>query len=208
MSPALYLQQVEGVRTDLALLDQEHFRRTWNLPAIRRRHPELLDGLEAEADALQRLLVRFEGGEPYDPAEIQRAFETVIGGILENGRRRGGAWVGPEIEPGFAPDRLRIPDGLLLRLVDPAEEPALPPPVEWPDLPPDGEPGGYLSAARLYSARMAALNGNLAARFGDEARARRDWERALAWDPANPVARAGLRAEAAEPNPVPGVSSP
>ena len=222
LSPALYLQQVEGVRSDVVLLDQEHFRRTWNLPAIRRHHPEVLAGLEAEADELQRQLATFEGGEPYDPSEIQRAFEALIGGILERGRGRGGAWVGQEIEAGIAPGLLRVPDGLLLRLADPAGEAALPPPVDWPRLPGGGEPDGHLAAARRYASRMAALGGGVALRLGDEGRARRDFDQALAWDPANAIARSALAARpawpsspgppgaspAGEPNPSPGVSVP
>jgi hypothetical protein len=190
LSPALYLQQVEGVRPDLVLLDQEFFRRTWNLPQVRARHPELLAGLEEAAERHQALLRDFEDGPPYDAAALQASFEAVLGGILENGRRvGGGAYVGQEIESGVGRDRLRIPDGLLLRLEDPGGMAELGPEPPWPELPPGGEPGSHLAAARGYASQMATRSGSLAFRLSEFERGRRDLERALAWDPDNRVAR-------------------
>jgi hypothetical protein len=194
LSPALYLQQVEGVRADLTLLDQEFFRRSWNLPGIRRWHPELLEGLESDAGGLQTLIERFESGRPYEVAEIQAVFERVIGGILERGRQRGGAYIGQEIEPGIAPALARVPDGLLLRLEPADDPPRLGKATDWPELPDPDAPGTHLFEARRYAARMAALSGHLAFRLGDLDRARRDLDQALGWDPMNPLARQGWEA--------------
>jgi len=200
LSPALYLREVEGMRRDLTLLDQEHFRRSWNLPWIGRHHPDLLEGLGNETADLQRLLHRFERGEPYDPAEIQARFVAVIDGILANGAARGGAYVGPEVEPGIAADRIRVPTGLLFRLDDPAAPATLGPPPPWPELPPGPDPpdDGQLSSALGYAARMAALAGLTALRLGDPVRAREELTRARAWDPHDRFVREGWAALDAE----------
>jgi hypothetical protein len=196
LSPALYLREVEGVRRDLTLLDQEHFRRGWNLPWIARHHPDLIEGLQDEADALQLLLGRFERGEPYDRAEIQAQFVRVIDGVLANGSERGGAYVTQEIEPAIAADRVRVPEGLLFRLDDPAAPAALGPPPPWPELQrgPEPEEDEHFASALAYAARMAALAGVTALRLGDSVRARDELGRALAWDPAEPLAREGWEA--------------
>ncbi|MGQ0721077.1 MAG: glycosyltransferase family 117 protein [Candidatus Eiseniibacteriota bacterium] len=189
MSPALYLQHVEGVRPDLAVLDQEHFRRSWKVPSLRRHHADLLEGLEQEADELHRLVLRFERGEPYEAAEIQAAFETLIDGILAKGMQRGGAYVTQEVEAGIGTAWVRVPDGLLFRLEPPEGAAALGAPAPWPDLPPPGEGGAWADAARGYAAQMATYAGVTAMRLGDVERARDELARALAWNPADPVAR-------------------
>jgi hypothetical protein len=195
-SPALYLQEVEGIRPDLTLLDQEHFRRSWNLPWIERHHPDLLEGLGNEAADLQRLLHRFERDEPYDAARIQAKFEAVINGILANGSARGGAYITPEIEAGIGADRVRVPDGLLFRLDDPDAKVALGPPAPWPELPPGPDPpeDTHFSNALGYAARMAAYAGLTAFRLGQTERARDELARALAWNPREPLAREGWEA--------------
>jgi hypothetical protein len=199
VSPSLYLQHVEGVRPDVTVLDQEHFRRSWQVPSLRRHHADLLAGLEEEAGELERLVLRFERGEPYEVAEIQAAFETLLDGILANGMRRGGAYVTQDVEAGIGTAWVRVPDGLLFRLVPPQSEAALGPPAPWPDLPPPGEGGAWADAARAYAAQMAAWAGATAKRLGDEARAREELRRAMSWNPEDPVARAqweGLAARA------------
>lgn len=191
-SPAIYLQAVEGVRPDVALLDQEHFRRSWNIPWLRLHRPGLLAGLDSEAERLQELVLRFERGQPYDPAQIQAAFEAFLDGILEGAAGRGGAYVAQEVEPAIGAPRVRAPEGILFRLENPLRE--LPPPAEptWPELPPPGEGGDYAEQARAYCARMAALTAQRFFQAGDAEGARRALERALAWNPDDPAVRANL----------------
>lgn len=188
MSPSIYLQRVEGVRPDLVVLDQEHFRRRWMVPWLRSHVPEVLDGLEAEADRLHGLVLRFERGQPYDPAEIQAAFEALIDGILENGAARGGAYVTPEVEGGIGAARVRVPDGLLFRLDSPTDEAHLGPEPPWPVLPGPDRRGEWLDRVREYAARMATLRAMAAERLGDRETARGDLQRALEWNPEEPMA--------------------
>ncbi|HMB69281.1 MAG TPA: DUF2723 domain-containing protein, partial [bacterium] len=191
-SPAIYLQAVEGVRRDVVLLDQEHFRRSWNVPWLRSHHPELLAGLEAEADRLQELVLRFEREEPYDPAEIQAAFEALLNGILEKAARAGGAYVTQEIEPGVGAPRTRVPEGILFRLENPMN---VPPPggeAPWPELPPPGDGDVYAEQARGYCSRMASVGALRLYQAGDREGARRLLLRAMEWTPGDPGLRANL----------------
>jgi hypothetical protein len=191
-SPAIYLQAVEGVRPDVTLLDQEHFRRSWNIPWLRAHHPELLAGLDEEADRLQEQVLRFERDEPYDPAEIQAAFEALLNGILENAARDRGAYVTQEIEPGIGAPRVRVPEGILFRLENPVSVP--PPAVEppWPELPPPGDGNVYAEQARGYCSRMASLGALRLFQAGDRESARRLLLRAMEWTPADPGLRTNL----------------
>jgi hypothetical protein len=199
-SPAIYLQAVEGVRPDVILLDQEHFRRSWNVPWLRSHRPEVLEGLDAEAERLQEQVLRFERDQPYDPSEIQAAFEALLNGILENAARRGGGYVTQEIEPGLGVPRVRVPQGMLFRLENPTA-PVAPPASEppWPELPPAGDGDAYAEQARAYCARMAGLNAQRRFQAGDRDGARRELERALRWQPNDPGARANLEMLGAAP---------
>jgi hypothetical protein len=106
-----------------------------------------------------------------------------------------------EIEPGIAADRIRVPDGLLFRLDDPRAPASLGPPPPWPELRRGSEPDddGQHANALAYAARMAALAGVTALRLGDPVRAREELGRALAWNPAEPIAREGWEALGARP---------
>jgi hypothetical protein len=199
VSPALYLQSVAGVRPDLVLLDQEHFRRTWYLPWVHETHPGLLTGLEAEEARFAEILARFETGRPYDRAEIQAAFEALLNAILAKGVAAGGAWVTQDVEAGVGRLWVRIPDGLLLRLEEPHAEARLGEPPPWPELPPLTVTGEWPDQARAYAARMAALSGHTALRLGEPEAARRDFMRALGWNPADPFARDGMALLTREP---------
>jgi hypothetical protein len=202
VSPALYLREVEGVRRDdFVLLDQEHFRRTWYLPWIRRHYPEVLAGLDERVARFEELLARFEHGRPYDQAEIQAAFESVVNGILANGMRGGGAYVTQEIEAGIGSAWARIPTGLLFRLEDPFGEASLPEPAPWPELPPRSVTGEWPDQARGYAARMAAFAGHAALRLGETARAREEFERALRWNLTDRAARKGMQLLEAQKTP-------
>jgi hypothetical protein len=143
---------------------------------------------------LQELVLRFERGQPYEPAEIQAAFETVLSGILENGAARGGAYVTPEVESGIGSSRVRIPDGLLYRLEPPFGQAELGEPPPWPELPELSRKGLWEDRVREYAARMATMAAVSALRLGDTERARADLDRALGWNPDDPVARSNREA--------------
>ncbi len=82
-APAYYLQQVEGVRPDVVLVDQELLRRSWYLETLARRHPWLVAGAGRALAGYRVELVKFEESRPYDPAAIQARFEALGQALLE-----------------------------------------------------------------------------------------------------------------------------
>ncbi|MDZ4745907.1 MAG: DUF2723 domain-containing protein [bacterium] len=55
-----YMQTVEHYRTDVVMIEKELMRRTWYVPYLQYRYPEVMKPVQAEADAYMQLLVQFE----------------------------------------------------------------------------------------------------------------------------------------------------
>jgi hypothetical protein len=87
-SPALYLQHVEGLRTDVLVVDHSLLRdRTWYVEGLRRRAPWLDHALREEFEGFLRELRKFERGEPLVPAVIQMRWEALQTGIVREAMR-------------------------------------------------------------------------------------------------------------------------
>ncbi|UCG42217.1 MAG: DUF2723 domain-containing protein [candidate division WOR-3 bacterium] len=81
---ALYLQQVEGVRTDVSVVYKELVRRRWYLDFLERQDPELMQNSREERDAF---LLALEGSSPsgsQDRAGVQQAFIRLIHSFGKN----------------------------------------------------------------------------------------------------------------------------
>ena len=119
-----YLQTVEGVRTDVAMIDKELLRRTWYLPYLQRHYPDAMKGTEGAVQAFMPLLERFErDGDAFVEdrqavAAIQQRFVGVLNTLLAANDDRP-LYVTPELlneERGFAEGYMAIPVGPLIRL--------------------------------------------------------------------------------------------
>ncbi len=101
-APAYYLQQVEAVRPDVVLVDQELLRRTWYLDTVARRFPWLAREAAEPLEAYRVELVKFEQGQPYEFATIQGRFQelgdALLGASIKAGRP---ALMTPEVEYGY-----------------------------------------------------------------------------------------------------------
>lgn len=73
-----YLQQVEGYRKDVALIEKELLRRTWYLEQLRRWYPSVVGKSKPEMEKFLELLELFESDKPYEPNEIQFRFENLL----------------------------------------------------------------------------------------------------------------------------------
>lgn len=104
-APAYYLQQVEGVRPDVVLVDQELLRRTWYLDTLERRYPWLAQEARQALEAYRVELVKFEEGQDYAFDTIQSRFQglgnTLLEAALDQGRP---AFVTPDVEYQIAAD--------------------------------------------------------------------------------------------------------
>ncbi|MBD3336732.1 MAG: hypothetical protein GF355_14565 [Candidatus Eisenbacteria bacterium] len=113
VSGAIYLQAVEGMRRDVAIVDPELLRRTWYIPQLERWYPGLLDPVRRELGVFLPELERFEKGRPYDPMRIERAYQTLKRALLREHAARRPVAITPEVGPEIIEQRL-YPHGLAL----------------------------------------------------------------------------------------------
>lgn len=148
-SPALYLQHVERVRTDVLVIDHSLLRdRPWYVESLRRRAPWLERALKDEFDAFLHELRKFERGEPFTPAVIQMRWDAFWSGIIRVAAEAGPVYMdvrlAAELRAGPA-----LPDGHLVRLYSESGAQSGRMPV-W--IPIDGKESAYSRDFRDYLA--------------------------------------------------------
>ena len=82
-SPVLYIQNVEGRRKDVVMIDKELLRRSWYLNTLKREYPWLMRRSREEVLDYEEYLDQFERGTLKSPAEIQRRFIRMINSFIE-----------------------------------------------------------------------------------------------------------------------------
>jgi len=82
-SPAIYLQEVEGYRTDVALMDVNLMRRRWYVEQFSRQYPDIMAGSETECKKFLHELIPFDAGKPYNATVIENAFTALHNSIIE-----------------------------------------------------------------------------------------------------------------------------
>jgi hypothetical protein len=134
VSPILYLQQVEGRRTDVTVIDTELLRRSWYFPQLRRLDPRLLAPIEDRVAAFLSDLRLFEQHRPYDPRRIEERYRSLISGIFTAHRMDRPVFHTPDVEPIFYGSWAGVPEAMVLRMVpDPRMAPPVAPldPAPW-----------------------------------------------------------------------------
>lgn len=128
-----YLQQVEGYRRDIVLVEKELLRRTWYIGQLRRWYGEPIERCSSEIAAYMPLLEEFESGKM--PQErygtIQQAFVALLEAIVRRNPERP-AFATPEVletEPDFAALFATEPYGATVALRQAATDSPLPPPA-------------------------------------------------------------------------------
>jgi len=116
LSASYYYQLVEGVRTDVTVIDKELLRRSWYLKELEHRYPWLIQQSRAEVDAFLQELYKFEHGLPYNSALIQARFEAMIHSFLATSLETRPVYATVEVEPEFLRGFEKIPSGLAFRL--------------------------------------------------------------------------------------------
>ena len=125
-SAAYYMQLVEGVRPDVAVIDGNLLFSPWYYIQLERRHPWLVGNSRPEIEAYVRADYEYERGRTADFASVQRLFVQAVRSILWENRLTHPLYyifgIQPEYVEGFHP----VPDGLAFRLYEGA--PPLPGP--------------------------------------------------------------------------------
>jgi hypothetical protein len=120
VSASWYFNFVKKIRPDLVIIDKELLRRSWYLAYIERNYPEIYNNSRAEIERFIPELYKFEHSLPYDQKTIVKTFEDMVTSFVKNnpGRKIYTTW---EIEQNknepFAQDFVRVPEGMLFRLV-------------------------------------------------------------------------------------------
>ena len=128
-----YLQTVEGVRSDVVMIDKELLRRTWYAPYLSQLYPGVMKGAQPALDAYRPWLESFERdhdafmADRRNSAEIQQRFVDVLNAIINSHPNRP-VYFTPELigeEQGVAVGFDALPVGPLLRVTrDSALRPA------------------------------------------------------------------------------------
>jgi hypothetical protein len=127
LASSWYYHFVRNVRPDIVAIDKELLRRSWYFKFLERNYPEIYNNTRPEIDRFLVELNKFEHNIPYDQLLIMKEFEDLLTSLVVNnpGRKVFTTW---EIEQNkselFAKDYVRIPDGILFRLVknDPSKK--------------------------------------------------------------------------------------
>jgi len=124
VSASWYYQFVKKIRPDLVIIDKELLRRSWYFKYLENNYPEVYNNSRAEIERFLPELYKFEHDIPYDTRNIMKLFEELMTSFVKNNPSRK-SYVTWEIEQNtnepFAQDYVRLPDGLLFRLVPKSE---------------------------------------------------------------------------------------
>ncbi|MBZ0202786.1 MAG: hypothetical protein K8I03_07205, partial [Ignavibacteria bacterium] len=120
VSSSWYFHFVKNIRPDIVVIDKELLRRSWYFVFLQRNYPEVYNNSKTEIERFLPELYKFEHDIPYDTKLIMKLFEDLMTSFVKNNpnRRIYETW---EIEQNknepFAQDFIRIPDGLLIRII-------------------------------------------------------------------------------------------
>lgn len=115
-SPIIYLQQVEGYRTDVVMVDFELMRRSWYVEQFMERPVAHSERALAAMREFARAVLPFERGEPFDSAVLDALFKRMLGTVLEDALARGSAYIDFPDEPDLAKGYIRVPHLMSYRL--------------------------------------------------------------------------------------------
>ena len=209
-SPALYLQQIEGLRPDLTVIDTELLRRGWYFDLLHKLYPDLMTAVAAEEKAFTTLRDAWERGDipDGDPriAQLQNAYVALIDAFMAHTASAGRpVHAGPnrgaeplrsatlngqlDMEPGIGASWQWFPVGLSFRAVAPGAQAPSPSPLTW-QIASFGSVQPTAPERKIQATRadMATLRGLLQANMGNLTGAEADWRTALAIEPAHAAA--------------------
>lgn len=120
VSASWYFHFVKNIRPDIVVIDKELLRRSWFFKFLENNYPEVYNNSRTEIERFLPELYKFEHDIPYDTRSIMKLFEEMMTSFVKNNPNRR-SYITWEIEQNknepFAQDFIRIPDGLLFRMV-------------------------------------------------------------------------------------------
>lgn len=186
VSSALYYQLVEGLRTDVVVIDKHLLRdRPWYFEHLKQRAPAMMARVKPEADRFLTYLVPFDKGEPFDETAIAPAYQAFTTALIEKNRDRPLFMTTEMLEerdelfaPGIAPQ----PAGVALAIN--GVSPTTTPKIVWRTSPEFERRGYYPDNTRMQQALPLAMTAEQLAREGNVALALQYCDLALRMKPA------------------------
>lgn len=97
ISPAYYLQFVEGFRKDVIIVDKELLRRSWYYNQLQTQHPDLLSGMQTEIGQFLKALQPFERSENYDANLLETLFRRIMTNLVATNIEKRNFYIAPEV---------------------------------------------------------------------------------------------------------------
>lgn len=113
---SFYLQGVEGVRSDVTVVDVELLRFPWYLDQLQRNHPELTVRTKSQLEELRIEDEKFERGVRSDSTTRQRVYAGMINALIDSNITQRPLFLGPELLDGLGARYTAVPIHLLFRL--------------------------------------------------------------------------------------------
>ena len=192
-SACYYLQLVEGVRPDVAMIEVQLLKRSWYITQLQKTYTELMEKSRDEVTAYAQELYKFERGLPYDPQVIQKRYMEMINSFISKNFSSRPVYVTCEIEKEIGTGYARIPEGLVFRLSEKREYAAFEIPAAVLPKAGDFRQNDRLDLAlRSFYTFMLTSRGLFEAEHNNFSKAAALLENALGLDPHYPLALKGL----------------
>jgi hypothetical protein len=126
LSAFWYKQRIEGLREDVTIIDKELLRRTWYLPHLKLLYPKAINPCNDAINSYKEQLELFEHGKPYNPAEIQKRFISMINCIIDQNYNKRPIYITADIfmsdgnqnvDDDIGKDYNKIPVGFVIKLI-------------------------------------------------------------------------------------------
>lgn len=115
ISPAYYLQQVEGIRPDVRIVDKELLRRSWYYPQLEGMYPGILAPVNKLVTQFQAAIIPFEEGEKFDPNRLEALFRGIQNGLIAGNLGKYPVLIMPEmVEKELRAGEWAVPAGSVL----------------------------------------------------------------------------------------------
>lgn len=181
VSPAFYLQNVEGFRKDIVVLDIIMLGNPWYYEHLEQRAPWLMELVRAEITLYRVEVTRFlEGGR--DTLGHNRRLTALFHAIVEKSRSAGRpVYISEGINPSLVERYQHAPTGMVFRLLDMGDTTRVP--LRIPDFRPLPHANKLTPVIKLDYAKSYAYQGAYLATQGDTLMAIRLLKGALALQP-------------------------
>lgn len=180
VASSYYQQYMRKQRPDVVIVDKELLRRSWYFVMLERNFPWLIERSKTKVNLFMTELYKFEHDLPYDAEVIEMRYNDMINDFLDKAMEERPVYVGSEIEPQFAFNYQRVPEGLLFRLLRENEKPSAKPlPLTFRSTVFEND---YTRGIRFLSARMLTMNAALMQEQQRDDLALQTVDRALAID--------------------------